>query len=885
MGNATRVVDMWLRLHNKMGPKLTQALAQLEQFRKKANQIMGRWGKRIALVSAVALASIAAVGIGFEQEMANVQSIAGATTEQMTLMSAAAIEMGEKTAFSARQAAEAQYALVSSGLEVTDTLAALAPVMLYAGATQAGLAESAEAVTAALNSFQLAASESLRVVNVFAAGIRRSPLTMQRLADSMSYAGATASTMGLGIEETVAALGGLHQMGLKGSQAGVYFRSVMLQLNKAMNEQTGEIGELLQGWDSASEGLVGAMKRIEDAGMTGRDALSEFGMRGGPGLAALLTLGSEHLIKLQADITGTNQAVDAYNIQMETTQGKMKIFASVVQTVMIRSFDMFKETLVDVIVKLTLWVKAHSDKIVRFFGNIGNAIGTVAGWIGVLARFIASNSETLLYWAKVIGVGVVALYALSTAVAIVNAVMTANPIFLIITAIAALGVAINWAVEKMGGWAKAWFEVNKWFDIGVAGIQYGADILRIVVTQMGAEFKALWGVTQLTFGRVWDFMKDVGGKLLNLFKNVGRVIWGALTMDFSMISLGVTEGIATIKSGWLDAFDGFGEEFDEIWSSAFSGAADAAIISRFTDVVAQIAEISKRAFDGASFETGDGFIGPPLPDNFIPPEMQAELDRLRAMFNQMMDDMNDDTEDKMTAYGQALRDGFSSAWDSVLDIEMTGKARREQIWDAMKTAFWDHTGSMVAEHLWGEATKTGATVEGEGARQAAEKTGLLVSLAVSAARVAAWLKEAAVAIYAAVAGFFKAFASIPFLGAALAGAGIAVMFGALNKSKNYALGGLVAGMMMTPAGADVIPAMLNRHEFVMPPAQTAANLPALEAMRSGQPVGGAGGVTVELHIDGGSIVVLEDPIALRRIAEKLNDEIIKVQSSYRDLEG
>lgn len=158
----------------------------------------------------------------FEQSMANVAAVAGATGEQLKGLSNFAREMGATTVFTASQAADAMYYLASAGYGVEKMMKALPGVLNLAAATGGELAEVTNSVVATLNQFELGARDAARVSNVFAAAIGKSQATMGKLAVSMSYAGAGANALGLSLEQTTALLSKIYDIGIDASMAGCY---------------------------------------------------------------------------------------------------------------------------------------------------------------------------------------------------------------------------------------------------------------------------------------------------------------------------------------------------------------------------------------------------------------------------------------------------------------------------------------------------------------------------------------------------------------------------------------------------------------------------------------------------------------------------------------
>jgi len=349
---------------------------------KSAERTLNSFGERAkSTAKALGALSTTAAGLGtgfltlsvkqfasFDQAMRNVQSVCGATEEQFKKLAAGAREMGRQTAFSATEAANAQYYLASAGMKVTEILATQEAVMKLAGATQFDLAQSAELVASTLSQFSLSAEESGRVANVFAAACANSQATMDKLAYSMRYAGPVAHSLGYSLEETTAALMALYNAGYKGEQAGTILRGALSRLIEPSKEATETLERLgVQIIDSSGHirHLADIIYDLQKAGMTAQDAIRIFGQEAGPGIMALVSQGSEALRAYQQEITGTSKAWEMYDVQMSGITGTWKKFTSALEDLKIT----FGEAVAPTLKKIT----DHITNLVNAFNKLSDS--------------------------------------------------------------------------------------------------------------------------------------------------------------------------------------------------------------------------------------------------------------------------------------------------------------------------------------------------------------------------------------------------------------------------------------------------------------------------------------------------------------------------------
>ncbi len=214
--NKDYIDEMWVAIktdisHFQKG--LTQSNVQMKTWAGKMGAMSGQlkqFGRitTIASGATLALGAIAtAVFAKFEQSIANVGSVLGATKVQMKELSDFAREMGRTTVFTASQAADAMYFLASAGFSAQQSMAALKGTLDLAAATQFDLAETTRIVVSTLNQFSMAAEDATKVSNVFAAVISGSQATMDKLGESMKFVGPVAASLNLKLEQVTAALG------------------------------------------------------------------------------------------------------------------------------------------------------------------------------------------------------------------------------------------------------------------------------------------------------------------------------------------------------------------------------------------------------------------------------------------------------------------------------------------------------------------------------------------------------------------------------------------------------------------------------------------------------------------------------------------------------
>ena len=195
------------------GRELVQGLRQGERGARETFNRMGQQarvlGTALAGVGAALLAP-AAIGIRtfaqFEQSMANVQAVSGATAAEFQALTAIAQTMGATTVFTANQSAEALGFMSMAGLTASQSIAALPSVLNLAAAGNLELADAADIVTNVMSGYGIAAADVGAATDVLVTGFTSANTDLAQLGQAFTLAGPVANAAGLAFEETAAAL-------------------------------------------------------------------------------------------------------------------------------------------------------------------------------------------------------------------------------------------------------------------------------------------------------------------------------------------------------------------------------------------------------------------------------------------------------------------------------------------------------------------------------------------------------------------------------------------------------------------------------------------------------------------------------------------------------
>ena len=152
--------------------------------------------------------------------------------------------MGEKTKFSASEAAEAMNYMAMAGWKTEDMLGGIEGIMNLAAASGEDLATTSDIVTDALTAFGLTAQDSGHFADILAAASSNANTNVSMMGETFKYAAPVAGALGFSAEDTAEAIGLMANAGIKSSQAGTSLRTIMTNLTGPITLVGEKLGEV-----------------------------------------------------------------------------------------------------------------------------------------------------------------------------------------------------------------------------------------------------------------------------------------------------------------------------------------------------------------------------------------------------------------------------------------------------------------------------------------------------------------------------------------------------------------------------------------------------------------------------------------------------------------
>ena len=400
--------------------------------------------KNLTVPIAGAGAAVVGVAAKFESAMSEVAAISGASGDELQALTEKAQEMGATTKFSASESAAALKYMAMAGWDTEAMLNGINGVMQLAAASGEDLASTSDIVTDAMTAFGLSADQSTRFANVLAQTANRSNTSVALMGETFKYVAPVAGALGYSIEDASVAIGLMANSGIKGSQAGTSLKNVLTnlakptdqvqaymdKLNISLTDSAGNVkplNQLLNEMRDGFNGLTEAEKAEYAAGIAGKEGMS--------GLLAIVNSSQTDFDNLTKAINNSSGAAqNVADVMMDNLGGQLTILKSTLEGIAISFGNILLpavKKVVDSLQDFLNWLNGLTDGQKQLVVTIATVVAAIGPVLLIIGKLITSVTNII----KVVNL-------LKPAFAALNAVMAANPIAIVVLAIAGLVAAL-----------------------------------------------------------------------------------------------------------------------------------------------------------------------------------------------------------------------------------------------------------------------------------------------------------------------------------------------------------------------------------------------------------------------------------------------------------
>lgn len=499
------------------------------------------------------------VGMSFESSMSLVAATMGLTAEEINngsevfdKLKAAAKNAGATTQYSSSQAAEALNYLALAGYDASTSCEMLPKVLNLAAAGGMDLADASDLVTDAMSALGLKTEQADNFINQMAKTSQKSNTNVAQLGQAILTVGGTAKVLAGGTTELNTALGILADNGIKGAEGGTALRNIILSLTAPTDTAAEAIESLglnvldaqgnMRPLNDIFNDLNGTLSTMTQGEQT--QVLNKiFNKVDLKSVNSLLANSGERFNELSGYIDNCDgAAANMAETMNNNLKGKITVLGSSLEGLGIQIYERLEGPL-----------KTAADTAIDSIGSIADSLsnGDLGKNIDKLAEafgeMISKIAEAVEIWLPRIIEGLTWLLDNSNTIATgIVAIGTAMGVFKAVSAIQGIVSAFKaWKVANEG------LTVSQW----LLNAALNANPIALIIAAIAG---LVAGIVYL-----WNTNEGFRNAIIsswNAIKDVAETVWGGICTFFKETIPGAWE---SVKS----AFSNAGEWFSGIWNN------------------------------------------------------------------------------------------------------------------------------------------------------------------------------------------------------------------------------------------------------------------------------------------------------------------------------
>ena len=535
---------------NQSATALQKIGATGEKLQTVGNKISSVGQKLLPVTGVVTGLGTAAVktAADFDSAMSRVAAVSGATGSDFDSLQDKAREMGAKTKFSATEAADAMNYMAMAGWKTEDMLSGIEGVMYLAAASGEDLATTSDIVTDALTAFGLTAADSGHFADVLAAASANANTNVSMMGETFKYCAPVAGALGFSVEDTAEAIGLMGNAGIKASQAGTSLRSIMTNLTGDVKLSGAAIGDVTIATTNADGSMrslsaILADCRVAFGGMTeaekANNAEALVGKNAMSGFLALMNAAPEDIEKVSGAVNNCKDAAkNMADTMQDNLEGQLTILKSQLQELAISFGDLLMPAVRSIVSGLQGMVdvlNAMPDGVKRVIMIIALLVAALGPVLILIGKTISAAGTIMTWIPKLAG----AINTVKGAFAALSATMMANPIAIVIAAIAALVAAFIYLWNTNEEFRQFWIQL--WNEIKEVAVQVWTAVSQFLVSA--------WNGIRNTAVAVWNGIRDFFSGLWNGIRTLFTTVVTAISTFLAGAWNGIRTIITTVMNG------------------------------------------------------------------------------------------------------------------------------------------------------------------------------------------------------------------------------------------------------------------------------------------------------------------------------------------------
>jgi TP901 family phage tail tape measure protein len=520
-----------------------------------ANAQSSAFGEKLQKVGMLAGGALLAVGAAsvvmaakYQEATTRLQTQAGVTGTKLAALKSGVLALAGQVGFSPDSLAVSMYHVASN----MQSLGASAPTMLNAvkvaaeGARVGGadLEDTTNALTAAIASGIPGVKNYQQAMGMLNAIVGSGDMKMQDLAEAFgSGMVATVKGFGLSLKDVGAALAVFGDNNIRGAHAGTQLRMSVMALASPAKAGVAQLQQWGMSADSLAKdmqhgGLLPALEDLQNhfrkAGITakqqGEVITNMFGKKAGAGLNVLMDQ-MDRLKSKYPDITkGANDFGAAWAATQKTATQQFAEIRSGLEALLIT----IGEKLLPYVQSFMNLLLRHKSTVVE----IGAAVAVLAGGLAILAAVIKTVEIVTKAWELV--------------QAVLDAELIANPIGVIVMAIATLVLAIVEAYKHSELFREivhaVWQSIKEDIVLAVAAIKATLQWFSTLPGDFHNWFFDVYHAIVDAWQAVDSFVRSIPGRIVGFLANLPSMLFRAGVNAMKGLLSGITSMIGSVGS-------------------------------------------------------------------------------------------------------------------------------------------------------------------------------------------------------------------------------------------------------------------------------------------------------------------------------------------------
>lgn len=401
-----------------------------------------------------------------------------------------------------------------------------------------------------MNQWGVDASQTKNVLGLLTAKAQETGISVDSLMDSVQKNGATFKSMGLNLQQSITLLSQFEQNGVNADVAMAGLKKAVANYTKqgmSMDEALGATIDSIKNASTETEALTIA---TEIFGTKGANEMTKAIREGRISIDDLSGSMSSYGSTVDDTFNGTLDGVDNFKTVMNNAKLAMSELGEAISNVL----GPILQSVSEKIRAFTQWFSGLSDGTKEFIVKIGLLVAAVGPVLIVVGKVISAVGTIMTVVPKIAGV----INTVKTAFAALNVTMLANPIVLIIAAIAALVAAFIYLWNNCDGFRQFWIDLwNNIKEIAVAvwnGLkeffaaawQAIVSVATTIWTGLSTFFSTIWEGIKQIFNTVLTVISTIITTYFNIYKTIITTVFTAIQTIVSTVWNAIKTVITTV---------------------------------------------------------------------------------------------------------------------------------------------------------------------------------------------------------------------------------------------------------------------------------------------------------------------------------------------------